>query len=193
MSSKGLHTRHFQAALALSILAVSLMFASPANAGNIAINQIGEYDGPILNNPSYPQPSITIGTFVYTIPVGTEITAATVSGYFGTSVVGETALENLYVGGIEVAACTSENDPCWNGDPITGEQTSWTYTFTPDEFAVLDSGSVDYDVVQTGDFQVESGVTTLDITVAPTPEPSTVAMFCGGLSLFLIVRRKQRA
>ena len=173
--------------LVLSSLAIFLASVLPASASTIT-STIGEFDGPILNNPTYPQPSLTIGTFTYTLPPA-PIIAASVSGFFGTVFAPSTALENLFVGGIEVASCASEAADCWN-DP-SGVQTPWSYTFTPSQFAALTSGSVAYTVVQTGDFQVESGVTTLSITVAP--EPATIAMIGGGLSLLLLVRRKRRA
>lgn len=189
MSQPLYQTRHFRPALAFSLLALSLTCALPASAGNIAVNTIGEFDGPVLTNPTYPQSSVTIGTFTYTIPVGDTILAATVSGFFGTSYAPSTALENLYVAGIEVASCANESDNCWN-DP-SGVQTPWSYTFTPGQFAALQSGSADYTVVQTGDFQVESGITTLSITVAP--EPATVAMCSAGLCLLPYLRRKRRA
>jgi hypothetical protein len=175
--------------LALSALTIGFICASPAIAGNIAINQIGEFDGPTLTNPTYPQPSLTIGTFNYTIPVGTQIIAASVSGFFGTVFAPGTALENLFVGGIDVANCVNQSDPCWNV-PF-GVQTPWSYTFTPGQFSALTGGAVNYSVVQTGDFQVESGITTLSITVSP--EPSSVAMFCGGLSLVILACRRKRA
>ena len=168
--------------------AFAIFLASPlfASAGTIT-STIGEFDGPTLNNPTYPQPSLTIGTFTYVPPTAT-IVAATVSGFFGTMYAPSTALENLYVGGILVASCANEAADCWN-DP-SGVQTPWSYTFTPAQLSVLKSGSVTYTAVQTGDFQVESGVTTLFITLAP--EPSTLAMVAGSLSLLLVLRRRKQ-
>lgn len=168
---------------------LALFLAAPllASAGTIT-STIGEFDGPNLTNPVYPQPSLTIGTFTYA-PITAPILSATVSGFFGTTYAPSTALENLFVGGIEVASCASEAADCWN-DP-SGVQTPWSYTFTPAQLATLKSGSVAYTVVQTGDFQVESGITTLTITVAPEPAP--LALIAAGLSLLVFARRKQRA
>jgi hypothetical protein len=176
-----------RAALVLPSLAIWLAAAAPASAGTI-ISSIGEFDGPVLTNPTYPQPSLLIGTFTYAPPAA-AIISATVSGFFGTVFSPSTALENLFVAGIEVATCASEADDCWN-DP-SGVQTPWSYTFTPSQLAAIQSGSVPYTVVQTGDFQVESGVTTLTITTAP--ETGSVAMLGAGLSLLLFVRRLRRA
>ncbi len=183
MSKPLTQTSARRATLVLSSLALCLASALPACAGTIT-STIGEFDGPILDNPTYPQPSLTIGTFTYTLPGG-PIIAASVSGFFGTVFSPSTALENLFVGGIEVASCASEAADCWN-DP-SGVQTPWSYTFTPSQFAALQSGSVAYTVVQTGDFEVESGITTLSITTSP--EPATALMLCGGLSLLLFLRR----
>jgi hypothetical protein len=183
MSKSVIQTCAQRAVLVLSTLAIAL----PAHAGTIT-RVIGEFDGPVLDNPTYPQPSLTIGTFTYAPIMGT-ISAASVSGFFGTVFSPSTALENLFVGGIEVASCASEAADCWN-DP-SGVQTPWSYTFTPSQFAALTSGSVPYTVVQTGDFQVESGITTLSITFSP--EPATVALMGAGLSVLLFVRRKRRA
>jgi hypothetical protein len=180
-------THTYKRRAALAVFAICLGAALPANAATI-ISTIGEFDGPVLANPTYPQPSLTIGTFTYSLPPG-PIVAASVSGFFGTEFSPTTALENLFVGGIEVASCASESADCWS-DP-SGVQTPWTYTFTPSQFAALESGSVLYTVVQTGDFQVESGVTTLSISVAP--EPAAIAMAGAGLSLLLFVRHKRRA
>jgi hypothetical protein len=171
--------------LLLPCLAIFLASALPSNGG-IITSTIGEFDGPILSNPTYPQPSLTIGTFTFA-PITGPIVAATVSGFFGTVFSPSTALENLFVGGIQVASCASQAADCWN-DP-SGVQTPWSYTFTPSQFAALKGGSVAYTVVQTGDFEVESGVTTLTITVSP--EPASVAMLGAGLSLMAFVRRKR--
>lgn len=171
-------------------LAIGLLSAVPAQATILNITPIGEFDGPSTNGV-YPQPSLTIGTFTYTIPAGDVITSASVSGFFGTTYSPSTALENLYVAGVKVASCSSESDPCW-ADP-SGVQTAWSYTFTPAQFAALQSGSAVYSVVQTGDYYVESGVTTLSINVSTTPEPATVALLGGGLALLPFLRRKFRA
>jgi hypothetical protein len=176
-----------RAALVLSALALCLASALPVSAGPIT-STIGEFDGPVLINPTYPQASLPIGTFTYVLPAS-PIVAASVSGFFGTVNSPSTALENLFVAGIQVASCASESADCWN-DP-SGVQNAWTYTFTPSQFSALQGGSAVYSVVQTGDFQVESGITTLSITVAP--EPATVGMIGGGLSLLLFFRRKRRA
>lgn len=174
--------------LALSCLAICLASALLARA-DLVTATIGEFDGPVLDNPTYPQPPLTIGTFIFTPPPSGKILAAVVSGFFGTTFAPSTALEDLFVGGIKVASCASESDDCWNA-PF-GVQTPWMYTFTPSQFSVLQSGSVPYTVVQNGDFQVESGVTTLTIT--STPEPNLVAFLCGGLALLLCARFKLRA
>jgi hypothetical protein len=174
-------------ALVLPFLALCLSSVGPADA-SIITSSIGEFDGPTLNNPTYPQPPLTISTFTYTPPAGTII-AASVSGFFGTAFAPTTALEDLFVGGVKVASCASEAADCWNA-PL-GVQTPWTYTFTPAQFAALQSGSVAYTVVQNGDFQVESGVTTLSITLAP--EPATFLMIAGSLFLLLLVGRRRRA
>jgi len=174
--------------LLFPVLVVSLLSALPAAAGTIT-STIGEFDGPILTNPTYPQPSLTIGTFTYSSVSAASILSATVSGFFGTVFSPSTALENLYVGGIEVASCASEAAACWNA-PF-GVQTPWSYTFTPSQFAALTSGNVAYTVVQTGDFEVESGITTLTIVVSP--EPSTVGLIGGGIALLMFVRRQRRA
>jgi hypothetical protein len=173
--------------LGLPLLAVCL---TQARAGVIT-STIGEFDGNPPANPTYPLPSVTIGSFSYSPIVGT-ITSATVSGFFGTVFSPSTALENLFVGGIQVATCASEAADCWNA-PL-GVQTPWSYIFTPAQLAMLQSGSVPYTVIQTGDFQVESGVTTLTVNyTTAAPEPESVALVGAALCVLLCVRRKGRA
>ncbi len=125
------------------------------------------------------------------MPVGRVITAASVSGFFGTTYSPSTALENFYVACIQVASCASVTRACY-ADP-SGVETPWSYTFAPSQFSALQSGSAVYSVIQTGNYYVESGVTTLNITVtnsSTTPEPATVAMLGGRLALLPFLRRK---
>lgn len=79
-----------RAGLVLPALAILLASVLPASASTIT-SVIGEFDGPTLNNPTYPQPSLTIGTFTYTPPTR-AILSASVSGFFGTSFSPSTAL-----------------------------------------------------------------------------------------------------
>lgn len=175
-------------ALTLQGIAACLLFApvTQATTLNPITSTINEFDGPDSTGFTYPQPALLIGTFSYTIPTGDYITGASVAGFFGTSAAPTTALENLYVAGINVANCSSTSDPCFTAQ----NQTAWSYTFTTEQLESLAGGSAAYTVVQTGDFFVESGSTTLTINVAPTPEPATFVLIAGGLAVLPFVRRK---
>jgi hypothetical protein len=176
--------------LGLAMLAASL---ATANAGTITVS-LPEFSGAFLDNSAtYPQPSVLIGTFSYlAIPAGVNILSATVSGTFGNSSVNSTALENLFVGGVQVASCSSTGNVCFNPASPFDDPAAWSYTFTPAQYAMLRTGSVNFTVVQTAAFQVQEGITTLTINTsgAATPEPSTILL--ASTALLAIAFRRYR-
>jgi hypothetical protein len=183
-----------KAATFLIGVALLACFTQPASAG--IISTIAEYNGPFYDLvTTFPPPSTTIGAFTFTIPSGTKIWGATISGTFGNDdVFSNTALSDYYVdvGGIKVAGCDDPSANCFSGQD--GVPTPWSYTFSNADLANLASslagGSLDFTVVQTSPGSVQTGVTTLNLVT--TPEPATFFALGGGLAVIALLRRLNR-
>lgn len=142
------------------------------------IQTIGQFNGTSQVNDPGPFPTYTVGTF--TIDPGD--TSITISGSFGNSTVSSSAGTDVYLGNILVAQCV-EFTACYNGT------VNWSDTLTLAQISALGTGPVNLTAVQTSQFVVRMGDTTLDQVA--TPEPSSI--FLLGTSLLGLggaVRRK---
>ena len=157
------------------------------SAASTYILALPEFSGGAWTNTTN---TYTVGSFDFTIAAGETIVGATVTGTFGNSIDTTTALQNVMLGGIQVASCASQTAFCW----LTGPE-PWTYTFAPGELAIFSSGSVILTDQQTGCCVIRLGQTNLLLTTAPVPEPATYAMMMAGLGLlgFTAWRRKAQA
>ena len=173
----------------LFVFAAAVLLALPAMANNLTVT-LPEYSGPFYDqNTQFPLPSVTVGTFTYTIPSNEQIVSATVSGTFGNSLINTSALSNLFVAGIQVAACSSTSDPCFaSSGPDGSDVTPWSYTFTASQLAALAGGSANFDAVQNSAYAVCLGTTTLDITY--TPEPATLLELASGVIGIAMTRKR---
>lgn len=156
-----------------------------------------DYEGSFYDfSSTFPPANIAIGSFEFTIPTGYYVTGGTMSGTFGDVNYSTTALTDLYVfnGGIEVGECDSVTAPCAAGT-VDGSLVSWSYTFDTTDLSSLasdfSSGSLDFTAVQNSFGSVIVGTPSLELELAPTPEPPTIFTMAGGLlAIGALLRRK---
>jgi len=163
-----------------AILAFSLSSAQLAMADNV--QTIGSYSGGVFYDPGPYQPPTVIGTF----DILAGDTSITISGTFGNpSVIGSAGVD-LYLGSLLVGQCV-EFTTCWG----SATPTPWSDTLTLAQIESLGTGTVDFTVVQTSEYVIQLGVTTLDQgTSTALPEPSTWLLLGSGLLALLGFARK---
>jgi PEP-CTERM motif len=169
------------------MVAATLLFclSSARLAKADTVQAIGEYNGTgTYYDPGPYQPPTIVGTF----DILSGDTSITISGTFGNSVVDSTAGVDLYLGSILVASCV-EDTTCWTGASGT---TAWSDTLTSTQIGLLGTGVVDFTAVQTSQYIIRLGVTTLDqVTPAAVPEPSTWLLLGTGVLALLGFARKK--
>lgn len=163
-----------------AILLFCLSSTEPARADSVTT--IPQFNGGTsCTDPCGPLPPVVVGT----VDILAGDTSITLSGTFGNSVVSNTAAVNLYLGGVLVATCL-ESGLCGS----SSTPTPWSDTLTLAQIATLGTGVVDFTEVQTSEFVVRLGATTIDQT-SPVPEPSTWLLLGSGVLTFLgFVRKK---
>jgi hypothetical protein len=168
-----------------------------ASSNQAQLPDVTDYEGSFYDfSSTFPPNPILIGGFNFAIPGWEHVTGATISGTFGDQNIPVTALTDLFVlnGTIQVAGCDSTSAPCAAGT-LDGSLAPWSHTFNGSELASLApdfaAGSLDFTAVQNSFGAVIVGTPSLDIQVAPTPEPSYPFVLAGGLIAVLGWRRRK--
>jgi hypothetical protein len=172
--------------LTKGVVAAILLFC--LSSGQLAmadnVQTLGPYTGtgPFYDPGPY-QPPTVVGTF----DILAGDTSITISGTFGNpSVIGSSGVD-LYLGSILVAECV-EFTTCW----ASSTPTPWSDTLTLAQITPLGTGTVDFTAVQTSEYVIQLGVTTLDqVTPGAVPEPSTWLLVSSGLLAVLGFARKK--
>jgi len=194
--------------LTLAIISAGAVFflTSPVR-GDIFVTLSNSYDSPSgydFVNTFPPAGSTTIGTFMFTIPTGEQVTGITISGTFGNGDSPTTALSDYFLGfsghetAVPVANCDSISADCYsNGNGPTLWSDSLTSANLNTLASAIGGGALDFTYTWDNNTQVVgfdqfvyAGAPTIDIQV--TPEPASVLLLFSVLAAIAALRRFRR-
>jgi len=160
----------------LALVAGLWLTAAPASAQTRTVTaSLPNYNGPVV--PAGPFPSLSIGTFTYTLLPGETVAAAQVHGTWGNSSRPQSsAAVDLFVDGVMVAQCTV-GALCWLDSPP--DLVPWSFDFAPGQLSLLNDGQAVLSGQMTSSIQVYLGTLRLDLTIN-TPPTLTVGFTGSG-------------
>jgi hypothetical protein len=168
----------------LLIGAALAMAPSVASANVTIVQTLAPFFNAGADTP--PFPTETIGTFSG-LP-NADILAATISGIFGTPDSQSSAGVDLLLDGTLLVGQCVEGDACNNGTGVV----AWSFSLTPDEFALLEDGSATLIGDQTSLGQINLDTTTLSVTVIEPANFGLLSLSLGGLVGGLLRRPRHR-
>ena len=172
--ANGRVTMTAQRVLTLISILLGLAFAPVAMADNI--QTLPEYNGGYYVDPGPYQPPTVVGQF----DILSGDASATISGTFGNSIVSSSAGVDLYLGNNPNTSLDILVGQCIQFSACYNSTTSWSYTLTAADLAFLGTGLTDFWAVQTSQYVIRLGATTLD-QVSSVPEPSSLVLLGNGL------------
>ena len=151
-----------------------MLLAAAVTAGAATLRfEYGEVNGIDTNGPPFPTLAAVRTSPPASVPTGERVTAAKVSGFWGTiDYPDSTAPVDVFVDGILVAQCRTYN-PCWKDD--NSGQLSWIHTFTEAELAHLSTSNPKLTVTQIEKGVVRLGLSTLVLETGPAPPVPTLS------------------
>lgn len=163
----------------MACAAALIATAGASNAATLT-DTLGEFN--FDGGPVFPEAEQTVGTFTFDLD-GAAPTSASISGTFGNSFAGSSAPFQLFADGGLIGSCL-ETDACYNS--------TVAFDFALLDLSVLLDGEVVLSVIQTAEFIIRLGETTLTVETDPSPVPLPAAgwMLMAGIAGFGALRRR---
>ena len=178
-------------ACATSASAQTITGTVDTSAANSATNQ--STDGTTYYNAPYggtlPAAPVSVGAFDFTVPNGSVVSGATISGDFGSNALGSgTAAVDLFVNSVEVARCDSVCEAATQSNDV-----AWSFTFSASQLGAFADGSVVLSAVQqeSDGAQIVLDPTSVSLTLSAVPEPAGLPTLLLGFPLVALGLRRR--